>query len=152
MSGLSRKHVASFLFASAVGLGLAPAAFAQEGAMHGAMGMQGGGHGHGMMMRGLDLTESQRDQIFKIHYDQMPAMREQMKLVRHAREDLMKAANAERFDDARARQAADALGKAVSTMAVTRAQTMNRVRAVLTPEQRTRMDERMARHGGMRSR
>jgi periplasmic protein CpxP/Spy len=152
MSGFSRKHVASFLFASTVGLGLAPAAFAQEGPMHGPMGMHGGGHDHEMMLRGLDLTEAQRDQIFKIHHDQAPAMREQMKQVRHAREDLMKSASADRFDETHARQAADALGKAVSAMAVMRAQTMNRVRAILTPEQRTRMDERMAHRGGMQAR
>jgi Spy/CpxP family protein refolding chaperone len=147
MSAFAGKHVAAFLFASALGLGLAPAAFAQEEPMHGPMGMHGGGPG--MALRGLDLSEAQRDQIFKIHYDQMPAMREQMKQVRHAREELMKASSAERFDDARARQAADALGKAVSAMAVMRAQTMNRVRAVLTPEQRSRLDERMQRHGRM---
>jgi periplasmic protein CpxP/Spy len=141
----------AFLFASALGLGLASAACAQEGPtpMHAPMRMHGGGHG--MWLRGLDLTEAQRDQIFKIRYDQAPAMREQMKQVRHAREDLMKAASGERLDEARARQAADSLGKAVSTMAVMRAQTMNRVRAVLTPEQRARLDERMTRHGGMRS-
>jgi len=120
--------------------------------MHGPMGMHGGGHDHEMMLRGLDLTEAQRDQIFKIHHDQAPAMREQMKQVRHAREDLMKSASADRFDETHARQAADALGKAVSAMAVMRAQTMNRVRAILTPEQRTRMDERMAHRGGMQRR
>ena len=152
MSGFSRKHVARFLFASAVGLGLAPAAFAQEGPMPGPMGMHGGDRGHGMMLRGLDLTEAQRDQIFKIHHDQAPAMREQMKQVRHAREDLMKSASADRFDETHARQAADALGKAVSAMAVMRAQTMNRVRQILTPEQRARMDERMAHRGGMQPR
>ena len=61
----------------------------------------------------------------------------------------MKIATADRFDDARARQAADTLAKAVSAMAVMRAQTANRVRAVLTPEQRQRLDERMQGHGGM---
>jgi periplasmic protein CpxP/Spy len=157
MNGFARKHVANFLLASSAALGIAPMALAQgaptemDGPMHGAMeGMRGMHHGGpGMMLRGLDLTEAQRDQIFKIHHDQVPAMREQMKQVRHAREDLMKLASADRFDEARARQAADTLAKAVSAMAVMRAQTANRVRTVLTPEQRQRLDERMQRHGGM---
>jgi periplasmic protein CpxP/Spy len=158
MNGFARKHVANFLIASSAALGLAPMALAQGapmemdgpmgGGMHGPMEGMRGMH-HGGMLRGLDLTEAQRDQIFKIHHDQVPAMREQMKQVRHAREDLMKLANADRFDDARARQAADTLAKAVSAMAVMRAQTANRVRAVLTPEQRQRVDERLQRHGSM---
>jgi Spy/CpxP family protein refolding chaperone len=146
MFAVTRKHAANVIVAGALALGGARAALAQDGAMRGSMGMHGG---HGMMLRGLDLTEAQRDQIFKIHYDQMPAMREQMKQVRRAREELAQAAKADRFDEARARQAADALGKAVSAMAVMRAQTSSRVRAVLTPEQRSRLDERSQRHGRM---
>lgn len=158
MNGFARKHVANFLLASSAALGIAPLALAQgaapmemDGPMHGGMGMHHGGQrgGPGMMLRGLDLAEAQRDQIFKIHHDQVPAMREQMKQVRHAREDLMKIASADRFDDARARQAADTLAKAVSAMAVMHAQTANRVRALLTPEQRAKIDERMQRHSGM---
>src|SRR5919204_5125222 len=111
MNGFARKHVANFLLASGAALAPAPMALAQgapmemdgplHSAMHGPMGRHHGGPG--MMLRGLDLTEAQRDQIFKIHHDQVPAMREQMKQVRHAREDLIKIASADRFDDARAR-------------------------------------------------
>ena len=153
MSGFRRRDLAKFLLATSVAFGIAPRAFAQDTpmpmqgpmGMHGPMGMGGGGPE--MMLRGLDLTEAQRDQIFKIHHDQAPAMYEQMKLMRRAREELTQAGKADRFDEARARQAADALARAVSTMAVMRAQTMNRVRAVLTSEQRRRLDERPQRRG-----
>ncbi len=142
-----RTHITQFLLASSCALGLAPLAaneaFAQpapgmfEGRMH--HGMHGG---DAMMhMRGLNLTEAQQDQIFKIHHDSVPAMREQMKQVRKARTELRQIAMADKFDEARARQAADAQARAVAAMALMHAQTMNRVRQVLTPEQRQKMDE-----------
>jgi len=97
------------------------------------------------MLRGLDLTEAQRDQVFRIFYDQAPAVRERMKAVRSAREDLRKAAAAPSFDSVRVRQLADAAGKAQADAAYARAETMSRVLAVLTPEQRTRLEQRSER-------
>jgi Spy/CpxP family protein refolding chaperone len=152
MNKFGSRNLAKFLLASSIALGLPSGAFAQgmpmpmDGpmGMHGPMGMRGGPE---MMLRGLDLTEAQRDQIFKIHHDQAPAIHEQMKLMRRAREELMQAGKADRFDEARARQAADSLARAVSAMAVMHTQTLNRVRAVLTPEQRRRLDERPGRRG-----
>jgi periplasmic protein CpxP/Spy len=107
-----------------------------------------GHHGHGapmMQLRGLDLTEAQRDQIFKIFHEQAPAMREQMKNVRNARRDLAQAAGGERYDAERVRAAAEAQGKAVTQLALMRAQTMQKVSALLTPEQRAKLKERFER-------
>ncbi len=152
-----RRHVTHFLLASSCALGLAPLAaneaFAQPavGPAAGPMGermhypMPGWG-GPGMPFRELNLSEAQRDQIFKIHYEQMPAMREQMKQIEKARNDLRQIAMADKFDEARARQAADAQAKAMSAMALMRAQSMNRVRQVLTPEQRQKMDQMREHH------
>jgi Spy/CpxP family protein refolding chaperone len=151
-----RRHVTQFLLASSCALGLAPLAVAQpmgEGMMH--EGMHGGMRHRGdamMHMRELNLTEQQRDQIFKIHHDSVPPMREQMKQVQKARDDLRQVAMADKFDEAKARQAADTQAKAMANMAVMRAQTMNRVRQVLTPEQRQKMDQMRNRHGGMEPR
>ena len=103
-------------------------------------------HGHGMYR--LGLTEAQRDQMFKIHHEQAPALHEARKALRQAHEELHKAAAAAPFDAARVRQLAEAEGKAVADMAFLRAQTMSRVREVLTPEQRSKLDER---HRGPRS-
>ena len=145
-----RRHMTKFLLVSSCVFGLAPMAFAQpmgEGMMHGGgMHHRGGPMEH---MRALNLTEPQRDQIFKIHHDSVPAMREQMKQVQKARTDLRQIAMADKFDEAKARQAADAQAKAMSNMAVMRAQTMNRVRQVLTPEQRQKMDQMREQRGGM---
>jgi Spy/CpxP family protein refolding chaperone len=84
--------------------------------------------------------------VFKIFHDQEPAVHEQMKQVHAAREELSKLAAAERFDEARARQLADAQAKALSNLAVLRAQSMYRVREVLTPEQRQKLDQRRDAH------
>jgi len=146
MYSLKRNHIASFLLASSAALGLAPAAQAQGEPMHGPMGMHRGAPM--MMLRGLDLTEAQRDQVFKIFHEQEPAVHEQMKQVRQARENLMTLATADRFDESKARQAADAQAKALSTLAVMRAQTVHRVRDILTPEQRARMDQMAERRHG----
>ena len=143
MYSLKRNHIGAFLLASSVALGIAPAAQAQ------------GMPGHGMhrggpmtMLRGLDLTDAQRDQVFKIYHDQEPAVHEQMKQVRAARETLTKLAAADNFDHAQARQAADAQAKALSSLAMLRAQTVHQVRGILTPEQRSLLDQRsQKRHG-----
>ena len=125
MVPLRRSYIASFLLASSVALGLAPAAQAHGEPMQGRMGMHRGAPM--MMLRGLDLSDAQRDQVFKIFHEQAPAVHEQMKQVR---------------------QAADAQAKALSTLAVMHAQTVHRVRDVLTPEQRARMDQMAQRRRG----
>jgi Spy/CpxP family protein refolding chaperone len=134
-----RKHVTQFLLASSLALGLGPlAANAQP------TGGEGMGHhrGHSMMgLRNLNLTEAQRDQVFKIYHEQAPAVHEQMKQVQRSRQDLRQLAMADRFDEGRARQIADTQAKALSALAVMRAQTMARVREILTPDQRQRLDQ-----------
>ena len=134
-----RKHLANFLLASSIGLGLGPiAANAQPTSGEG----MGHHRGHAMMgLRGLNLTEAQRDQVFKIHHEQEPAVHEQMKQVQRSRQDLRQLAMADRFDEARARQIADTQAKALANLAVMRAQTMARIREILTPEQRQRLDQ-----------
>jgi Spy/CpxP family protein refolding chaperone len=146
--------LAGLMAASSLAIAL-PAAQAQpmeQGrAMH-AHQMRGGGmdgRGGMGMLRGLDLTEAQRDQVFKIFHAEAPAMRERMKATRAAQEELRKASAAQSFDSARVRQLADAVGKAHADAAYARAETMSRVLAVLTPEQRTKLNERRE-HGPRR--
>lgn len=92
-------------------------------------------------LRRLDLSEAQRDQIFKLFHDQAPAMRERIKTVRSAQEELRMAASAPSFDSARVRQLADAAGKAHADAAYARAEMMSKVAALLTPEQRAKLNE-----------
>ena len=138
-----RKHVANFLLASSLAFGLAPLASAQP--MDEGMGKGRGGHS--MQLHALGLSEAQQDQVFKIFHESRAAAYEQMKQVRRARQELGKLVGAERFDSARARQLADAQGKAMAELALLRVQTMRRVREVLTPEQREKMDQMRERRG-----
>lgn len=136
--------LASLLAASSVAFAI-PAAQAQpfeHGRTMQAREMRGGGMG---MLRGLDLSEAQRDQVFRIFHDQAPAMRERMKATRAAHEELRKATAAATFDSARVRQLADAVGKAHADAAYARAENMSRVLAVLTPEQRAKLEQRRER-------
>jgi Spy/CpxP family protein refolding chaperone len=121
------------------------------GMMHGSGMMQGqgpgmrhGGQGQGMgpmmHLRGLGLSEAQRDKIFSIMHGQAPAMREKHKAIRQAREALKALVHGDTFDAGKARAAADALGKATSEMALLRAQSHAQVHAVLTPEQRKKAE------------
>src|SRR2546426_4797513 len=89
----------------------------------------------------FDLSDAQRDQVFKIFHDQSPAMHERMKAARAAREDLEKLALASAFDRERARAIADTEAKAIADMELLRAESMARVRQVLTAEQRAKLDQ-----------
>jgi periplasmic protein CpxP/Spy len=133
---LSKKAIAGVLVASSLALGVAQAA----------PGRVPHGHESSMMrLRGLDLTEAQRDQVFKIFHEQSPALHEQMKQMRKARAELTAAAGGERYDAERVRAAAEAQGKAVTQLALLRAQMTQRVHDLLTPEQRAKLKERFER-------
>lgn len=115
--------------------------------MHRGHDMQDRWSGH--MLRGLNLTQDQQDQIFKIRHDQAQAFYDQHKAFRAADKSLRDLATADSFDQAKAQQAADALGKADAQLALLRAQTQAQIRAVLTSEQRQQLADRMAaRRGG----
>src|SRR3989442_10690109 len=106
-----RKHVANFLLASSLALGLGALAANEASAQPMPGGMGRGGHPM-MQLRALNLSEAQQDQVFKIFHEQAPAMREQMKQVRRARAELRQGAPPPRFDEGRAPQIPDTHAKA----------------------------------------
>lgn len=106
--------------------------------------------GHGL--RGLQLSQEQQDQIFKIRHDQAAAMYEQKKSVQAAGKELRELTAADSFDQGKAGQAAEKLGQARAQLALLRAQTQAQIRAVLTPEQRQQLDERKSRKAGNKAR
>ncbi|WP_428852317.1 Spy/CpxP family protein refolding chaperone [Imbroritus primus] len=105
-------------------------------------GHRGHHRGDGMMMRGLNLSDAQKDQIFKIRHAQMPAVRDQMKIVRANRAELRKLSLATTFDAAKARQLAGAEAQARASLSVMRAETQQKIFALLTPEQRQQVLKR----------
>ena len=109
----------------------------------GARGM-GPHHGGAPFLRGLKLSEEQRDKIFAIHYAQMPEAREQRKAIEHARRDLHQMVASGQYDEARARSLTESLGRAVAREAQLRAQADAKIMQVLTPEQRKQVGEREA--------
>ncbi|MEJ2174485.1 MAG: Spy/CpxP family protein refolding chaperone [bacterium] len=150
------------LLASSLALGVPATASADDLRRVSASGDWRGGHsdhrggrkhdGAMRMLRGLDLSEAQRDQIFEIRHTQAPAMRAQWKAVHAARKELRELALSPTYDPAKAQASADALAKVTSQMALMRIDAMRKVLAVLTPEQRQKLDERraqwQARRGG----
>ena len=141
MAKSTRLLFARFSIASVMALAFMGAAFAQPMQGSGQMGMHPGFGGmHGSRLRHLGLTEAQQDQVFKIYHDQAPALRERMKAVRRAREELLRSATSTPFDRERARQLADSEAKAVAEIAFMRVETISRVRSILTPEQRAKLD------------
>jgi Spy/CpxP family protein refolding chaperone len=97
---LMRDNIKAFLLASSLAFGIPT--FVDAEPLEGASGASSGTRAL-RWLRQLELTEAQRDQIFRMFHDQAAA------------------------------------GRALSDMALMRAQTMARVAALLTPEQRERL-------------
>jgi Spy/CpxP family protein refolding chaperone len=145
-------YVAGLLAASSVALALPAEAHRMgpgSGAQHEMQGRPGGGM---RMLRQLDLTQEQRDQARKIFDEQAPALRERGAAARAAHDALRKGTLDPNADSSRIRELADAVGKAHADAAVLRAETMRRVAALLTPEQRAKLEQARERDGRGRRR
>ena len=149
------RHLRPHFLGAALALTLPLAALADHGGPGGPGACSGHGpHGDGPSMmqgehpgmmpphlRGLNLTDAQRDKIFEIMHAQMPQMREQAKAAKQAADTLRQLAASPDYSEAKTRAAADALGKASADMALARAATDRKIFDVLTPEQRKQMAE-----------
>ena len=123
-----------------------PMEFGPMGYRHDGMHFRSPAAGGGLMheLHGLDLGESQRDEVFRTMHAQAPALRERMKAVHKARAELRAYALSADFDAKRAQALAEALGRAATAAAVLRAETANRIYRLLTPEQQARIARRQA--------
>ena len=139
-------YVAALAAVSTLALAV-PSVQAHQG--HGSHGEMRGG---GRLFRGLDLTQEQRDQARKIFQEHAPTMRDRMQAARTAQQELRAMALSPNFDSNRARELADAAAKAQADAAVIRAEGMSKVFALLTPDQRAKLEERRERreHRGHR--
>lgn len=90
----------------------------------------------------LNLTEEQRDRIFAIHHASAPKVREAIKALSKARRDLRELARTDKFDEARAQELANAAAQAYAELQLLRAKDSNAILAVLTPDQRQKLQER----------
>ncbi len=148
------KSIKTFLIASSVALAVPMAAHARGGMDWGGSGGQrceagmmkhDGGHrgGHMMgMMRGLDLSEAQRDQIFELQHALAPKMRDEMKIVRATREQLREMGMSDSYDEAKVKELTEASAAAKARMAQMRLRNQHDMHQVLTAEQREQVKQR----------
>jgi Spy/CpxP family protein refolding chaperone len=92
------------------------------------------------MLRGLSLTEAQRDKVFAILHAQAPLLREKFKVVRGAQEALLALTTSMQYDKARARSLADAGARALGEISVLRADAEHEIYLTLTDAQREQLD------------
>lgn len=163
---MNKNKLIELLMAAAMALPLA--ASAEEGMppegdrppMGGPRGGMPGGHpGHfgapgAPFLHGLDLSDSQEDTIFQLMHGQEPYLREQQRAHEKAMRALHAMRNADKFDDAAAAKLAQAAAQAQANLMLAQLRTHQKVLALLTPEQRKQLDERMERpqHGGFHER
>lgn len=154
-----KKILSAFLVASSLALAVPLVAQAGPGmggcggpmTMHKGGGMGGdGGGGMMRMLRGLDLSDAQRDQIFELKHAQMPAMREQMKVVRGLRDQLRDAALAQTYDAAKVKALTEQQAEAMAGMMQMRLAHQHAVYQLLTPEQREALKQRRDARGDKR--
>jgi periplasmic protein CpxP/Spy len=103
----------------------------------------GGRHGHGMglLARRLNLTQAQRDKIFKIRYDAQPAMRDKMKALRQSRLALRDAATSDTYNAEQVHKLAQAQANVMADLIAMRTEIRNRVYHVLTPDQQAQVKQ-----------
>ena len=101
------------------------------------MGPQFGSQHQPPYLMGVTLTEDQQDKVFAILHAAEPALREQEKAVRQARDGLRDLGRSAQFDTGSAATLAQALGKAESQLTLLRVRTDHEVFSVLTAEQKT---------------
>lgn len=152
---MSKKTVARIVIAGLLAAPLMALAQAPSGSGHGACAQQGGMQQGGMhvgrgmgALRGLDLTQEQRDQVFALMHGQMPTQRAKAQELHKAMSELHQLSAAERFDADKARTLSETVGKLQAEKALMRSEMQARMRSVLTPEQRKKLDERKDRHSG----
>jgi len=143
-----RRQVVTMVATAALVLGTAAAGFAQPGGFGRGPGRGGGPGGplgplvslHVEALRGLDLTDAQREQVRSImesHREEARAVAERSRTAMEA----LEAATQSGTDEAAIRQQGEALGVALGEAAVLRARVRAEVWGVLTAEQQARAEQ-----------
>ena len=92
------------------------------------------------MLRGLSLSEAQRDKVFAILHAQAPLLREKFKIARGAQEALLALTTSMQYDKARARSLADAGARALGELWLARADAEHEIYQALTDAQREQLE------------
>jgi Spy/CpxP family protein refolding chaperone len=92
------------------------------------------------MLRGLSLTEAQRDKVFAILHAQAPLQREKFKVARGAQEALLALTTSILYDQAKARSLADAGARALGELSLLRANAGHEIYLAMTDAQREQLE------------
>ena len=154
MTNISPRGVVRYLAVAALALAIPLSVLANPAAPREAVGAGycSGMDGRGPMgkqgsemrphyLRGLNLTEAQRDKVFEVMHAQAPGMREKAKVHLAAEEALRQLTAAPDYSEVKARALADTLGKSVAEMALVRAKADRQIFDLLTAEQRKQLAE-----------
>lgn len=95
-------------------------------------------------LRGVELSEVQRDKIFAILHAQAPLMHEQGKQAEKTHQALHALALADKFDDAKAAALAQQGAQAMAQAMLQHLRSEHQILALLTPEQRQQIERREA--------
>jgi len=90
----------------------------------------------------LNLTDEQQDKVFAIMHAAAPALRDQSKAVRKARDALHELSQSSQFNEAAAAALAQTQGSAESRLALLRTHLEHQVYSILTADQRMQAAER----------
>jgi len=90
----------------------------------------------------LNLTDEQQDKVFAIMHAAAPALRDQSKAVRKARDALHELSQSSQFNEAAAAALAQTQGSAESRLALLRTHLEHQVYSILTADQRRQAAER----------
>lgn len=116
--------------------------------MHG--GMYGGGMFEGHMLHFftdyLDLTDAQQAQVKDILAKEKPAMKPLMQQMAQGHQQLREPTMAGAFDEAKVRALATQQSQTMTEMIVQKARIESEMIQLLTPEQKTKLNEFMAKH------
>lgn len=100
-----------------------------------------GHHSHSgpSWLHGVQLSDTQKDQVFQLVYAQAPALHEKYKALRHIRSDLRKATMSDQYDSARVSKLASDEAQTRSSVTVIRAELRHKIYMLLTPEQKKQL-------------
>ena len=147
---IKRVLVAAGLVAALIGGGTF--AFAQAAQGHDGHGPRGPRGGPGRMdlgLRGIDLTDEQRQQVQTIMESHRDELRQAGNKMREAHRAFAEATSAETIDEAAIRTASTSIASAMADEGILRAKVRSEVSGILTAEQReqikTRQQERASR-------
>lgn len=114
----------------------------EEGECGGHGGHHHGGHwGHHHWWKKLNLTDAQKKEMFSIRLEERAKMKPMFQNLKAGREQLRTLSMNAQFDEAKAKAVAKEQADILAQMIVEKARMKSRLYAVLTPEQRTKLQQ-----------